>query len=260
MEEFVLGIPPRLEKGVEKYKPARGATNIYKRDLRKNAVGYSIDDDTLEIPGFESTVEHRYLFFPKTDKSISFSISGSPGLFLVALDPDKYGFPENEYIKIKPKPLELKLSSTSKQEYSSLLHSKEIPANELFEKVGAIVNNSMKYSFDNLRRDFEESQVNYRFADVEKNSGYKSKGDEVEEGYCSDAGKKIRAVLGHMNMDKDYHFTRVVFRKDNREHDATLVFNKTSGDWAIINSKSPTKPYNLVPKEKLSELGKNIGV
>jgi hypothetical protein len=146
----------------------------------------------------------------------------------------------------------LDLSSQAESAYQRILGSKEINLNELLDTVGFIVNHSMEYDFDKFRSQCQREE-SYAPVGAARES-YRISGHEVSKGTCVDSGLQIRSILGSLGLEEKYKFLDVS-SVNGSSHDITVVFDKKSGEWAVINSKSPSKPYNLVPKNRLVELG-----
>ena len=113
----------------------------------------------------------------------------------------------------------------------------------------------MAYDFGKTRKLEEELGKDPSKWD-EPQKSYRPTGEEVMKGTCVDAGELIRTILGSLGMEDRLKYSYVQARNNFAPHNTTVVFDKISGEWAVINSKSPTKPYNLTPKDKLVELGK----
>ena len=128
------------------------------------------------------------------------------------------------------------------------------------------INHSMEYDFagilESLRQEravrFEDpADLERHLAAIEagfRSTGYQPHGDEVMKGACDTAGGLIRELLFGLMIGEPYRFMHVTSAKGEVLHDTTMVFDRQRGYWAIVNSKSPTKPYNLVPKDRLEEL------
>jgi hypothetical protein len=87
--------------------------------------------------------------------------------------------------------------------------------------------------------------------------GYRPTGREVMKGVCTTAGYFIRQIMHHLGLEDSIKFSHVTSCTERlANHDTTLVFDRGTGHWAVINSKSPIKPYNLVPKDRLPDLGR----
>lgn len=254
--QFIEGIPEGLEKHLATYTPNQ-RTNITLEELRSYVRGYIPKPAWSFTDGDEKKVvpasEDVYFFFPFREGSVELKIGDQIEMF-AALQREKYGFSPEQRVRINPSRLELTLSEQARQKYESILNSGEIVVNDLLEAVGFIVNHSMEYDFEKIRRmDKQQGDDPSRWDEVQRN--YKPTGEEVIKGICTDAGLMIRGILGSLGIEDRLKYTYVSSSNNLSYHDTTCVFDKTSGEWAVISSKSPTKPYNLTPKNRLAELG-----
>jgi hypothetical protein len=199
--------------------------NLSLTDLRK----FVVAEETVNHFGSPTTT--YYIFFPKTGTSVQIPL-GQTGVY-ISLEPDNYGL------------------------------KREVEA--IVESSGAEVNNAMAYDFekieDALSAEIEKAEGSLRLAKEQEREYYRAmkrdyqpKGNERIKGVCSDAGEMIRERL-YETLSEQYGVILVSANNGRTTHDTTLVFNKETGHWAVVNSKSPVKEYNLVPKEKLAELG-----
>lgn len=246
-----------LEKYLTRYEPEISFTNISTEDLRTSVT----DSIAVRVLRFvmggekkESPAHHIYFFFPKTDDSIDIKVNGVEGLF-VPLDPKKYGFSDSKTVKLSPTRLDADLSGRARELYEGLVCSDEISLNELLESAGYIVNSSVEYDIDEARRlEIKHGGDGLKWDEYKQT--YQPTGEEVMKGRCEAAGNIIRGLLFSLGIEDRFLFTRVNAANGITTHDTTLVFDRESGEWAVINSKSPIKTYNLVPEEKLTELGR----
>lgn len=81
-----------------------------------------------------------------------------------------------------------------------------------------------------------------------------SRGITMDE-LLEEVGAGVNNAMGYDFETMEETLTAEI-EKLSKSHDTTLVFNKETGYWVVINSKSPVKVYNLVPKEKLVEIGR----
>lgn len=261
-DEYSTNVPEAvLNSCLSGYIP--DGSNIFAEELKAYAKGHFLREGLyIEIDGVWKEPEDYsdiYFFFPKQSDSLDISL----GFNHIALQPEKYGFSQDKVVEISPKEIELNLSKPAKETYNKILLSREMPLNELLESVGRIVNDSIKFDFESVKQDILKAS----YGDIEYNISkwnelekkYTPSGIEVMTGVCKHAGKMIRDILQSLNL-RDIRYCHVSANgSDNRDmisHDTTLVFDKNTGEWAVINSKSPRKLYNLVPKEKLPELGR----
>jgi hypothetical protein len=244
----------KLEERLQSFNPD-GKTNITKEELRSSLIRYDegvsiglVGEDVRDNP-----LEQLYFFFPRQENSLNIPLSNQKEMYL-ALQPDTYGFSDDRMVSINPTPLNLDLSQRAREVYDNILASPEMKINTLLEAVGFIVNHSLDYDFDKQRElDRKWGGDASRWDELQKN--YRSTGKEVLKGDCQDAGAMIRDILGSLGMEDNLKYTKVIARDGPFFHDTTMIFDKDTGEWAVINSKSPSKQYNLVSKEKLHELG-----
>jgi hypothetical protein len=237
-----------FERVLKTVRISEGEMNISLNDLRryhkKIKSGYANWEDGLPAN------EHN-IFFEEGEVRINpFFIQ-----FLninIPLKKDNYGFPENRRISIAPARLELSLNEESKARYGQILSTKQFSANSLFDSVGFIINNSMKFSPDGTSGSEYKCGVEVLGLAGEN---YKPTGKETMIGMCAKAGSLIRTVLSALNMEDTVRFTNVHTSIGVYSHDNTVVFDINSGNWVIINSKSPRIEYNLVPKDGLKRMG-----
>ncbi len=255
--EILTVIPTWLDRHVRRYNISEDS-NLPPEVLRNAFTGCS------NVEGF---VYDHYFFFPKTDDTVDVTIEYC---MHIPLKPENYGFPDGRMVGIKPRRRKLELSDMARDEYESLLKKRQVPANKLFESAGFIINDSMEYDFESLWWGarvffFENNRGNEvkterqlrEFKAETEDCSYTPTGREVTKGICVTAGSYIRFLLRSLNMEDRIAFTHVTAQtNDIVSHDTTLVFDRGTGHWAVINSKSPLKPYNLVPFEKLEELGR----
>ncbi len=256
--QFVPGIPQGLERHIARFSPSKNSTNITSEEIRLSTVGY------IPKPGWSFTApdgekktvepsEDIYLFFPKQEGSVEIPVGDQNEIF-IALQLNNYWLPLEKKVKISPQKLELRLSDIARTAYEMLFNFEELPLSKLLKSVGFIVNDSMEYDFEKLRRfEVEVGKDPSKWDPVQKD--YKPTGRETIKGICTDAGDLIRSILLSLNLDQNIGFTHVRTDDGFSNHDTTLVFDKQDGRWVVINSKSPTKDYILVPKYRLPELG-----
>jgi len=255
-DKYTEGVPEGLEKHLDSYTPD-GRTNLTREELRTSVRGFVPKDGwSFKIGGEETKVdpsEDIYFFFPKQKSSVEIPIAGQYEMY-IPLQSEQYGFSPNQKIRINPLCLELNLSRSAREAYEGILNLREESVSDLFELVGFIINDSMEYDFKKIIAS-EKELGNDTLKWDEPQRNYHPTGDEVNKGICVDAGKIIRNLLESLGMEKRFGYTYANARNNFASHDTTVVFDKISGEWAVINSKSPTKSYNLTPKEKLVELG-----
>jgi len=238
-----------FERVLETVRISEGEMNISLNDLRryhkKIKSGYTNWEDGLPAN------EHN-IFFEEGDVRINpFFIQ-----FLninIPLKKDNYGFPENRRISIVPaRRLELSLNEESRVRYEQILSSKQVPANLLLDYAGFMINNSMRFSPEGT----SDSEYKCGVEVLElAGKNYRPTGKETMSGMCAKAGNLIRKILNSLNMEDTIRFTNVHAVIGRYSHDNTVVFDINSGNWAVINSKSPRIEHNLVPKDGLKRMG-----
>ncbi len=241
--------------------PVRGS-NILPENLAERVIGYQhgpkkgIPGGGFKRRGKQPTLPNVrvYFFFEVKPDSLSLKFASDRRMYL-ALDRDLYGFSPDEVVEINPQEVTgLNLSEKSSKLYEQILGSGQYNLNDLLESVGRIVNASVAYDFNEF-----SNRTGVREGDPLFDSamgGYSLNGDETIDGVCTDAGRMIRQILFNLGLPGYIGVTSVSSNNGITSHDTTLVFNGESGRWAVLNSKSPTKKYNLVPKDKLNEIGR----
>jgi hypothetical protein len=176
----------------------------------------------------------------------------------IDLDRDKYGFQTDRSVQISPSQLGLTLSPQAVEVYQRLIRSGTVSINNLLESVGFIINDSIEYDYDGLisvQRDYGSDTSRTE----KEQRDYTPTGNEKMKGLCHDAGKLIRQLFQSLQLDERYQFIRVTcpeLPNGTINHDTTLFVDLSSGEWAVVNSKYPVHSFNLVPEERLSELGR----
>ena len=234
------------------------STNITAEELRQVLVGVGEAGFAIQLEGdTEPTrVQHALTYFPNGD--VYFPIGGRPEV-RVPLSMDNYGFPNSRKAKFAKNRRVAGLSKDTEQAYSSLFDRDDVTLNEALNAIGMAVNGSMEYDLDMLEQGNNSRNYPNRQEIVEyierARASYKTTGEETVKGMCGQAGYLIRTVLGYHLKDPNLRYT-CASSENGVAHDITVVFDTLDGNWAIINSKSPIKPYNLVPKDRLSEFGR----
>lgn len=163
------GLPEGLERALDTYKPWQ--TNITPEVLRTSITGHNpkkgypiaCNGETRYFDPSES-----YFFFPRQEDSVLIKFSNFPHM-LVPLQREKYGFSPNRTVRINPSRLDLDLSERARAVYEEILNSREMSITDLLEAVGFIVNHSMEYDFEKIRKQsgpfaskWDEAQKKYR--------------------------------------------------------------------------------------------------
>jgi hypothetical protein len=131
---------------------------------------------------------------------------------------------------------------------------------ELIEELSMIAKLSFEYDFE-LSGDVPRlEEWRQRYAEWEEKhdaASYKR-----DKGVCGHAGKRFRSLLhsaglpNHIKYYQVWCTTRETYDEAKQiEHDTTVVVDLQKNTWFVVNSLSPTKQYNITPKEKLTELG-----
>ena len=245
-----------LEKVLARYNPG-GNSNISQDDIRRNVRQHSIK------AGFKTSDVQRpdthlfFVYFERGEHSLLIPVSYSKNLF-VPLSPSSYGF-EDDQVSISPAKIDLPMSELGRAAYERLVSQRQVSLSYLLECVGGMVNGSLQYDFQKMiGMDIAGGRDPSGW--IAKRDEYSPTGFEVAKGICTDAGASIRSLLSSFGMAQNIKFTNVPVNymlpgsKRIGVHDTTAVFDASSGRWAVINSKSPTKLYNLVPKDRLVDL------
>lgn len=210
------------------------------------------------IGGVAKPAEASYeflAFFEPADFARRISISPNGGLY-VPLEVKNYGMDYG--LNVRPSRIALDLSKVARLAYEILLLQKTVNGNLLLETVGGIINSSMEYDFDKM--DGWEKGLEGIPSHLWERARhqYFPSGNEVTKGICGDSGKLIRKVLAGLGFDQHIKYVQAQAQSPRTlmGHDVTLVFDSKTANWAIINSKSPILTYNLVPKQNLSDLGR----
>ncbi|MBS3141256.1 hypothetical protein J4405_03870 [Candidatus Woesearchaeota archaeon] len=171
-------------------------------------------------------------------------------------------FPYNEkdlHIKLRHIPGVLAYINLRKSDYG-------MPLEDLLEDASALINNGIEYDVElclsKIRDLINPSATKLKKIESYLRSGrYEPSGQEVLKGICSESGFLIRSYLNKLELPDSVKFIEVTSTNPHKlgrfglSHDTTLVFDNVTGSWIVINSKSPIKHYNVVPKGKLADLG-----
>ena len=178
---------------------------------------------------------------------------------IISLHLQDYGFSDSKIVNLRKANLEFDMPEDLKSMYNQLLDKEVAPLNQSLEALTKCVNDSMEFDCELIRKlaGKEEEFPGYytRFYDAIKKADYSPKGTETMKGICGDAGKLIRRAINKIIEDENLRYSHLSAQSKITVHDTTLVFDIKTANWAVLNSKSPLKKYNLVPKEKLNELG-----
>lgn len=262
---FVTQAPEDLEFYLRNYKPIGPNlifwANIRPEELLRHFVGYipevyapgilSLVKEGREGVYFNPTPKLYFYFPPPEGKKVDIPLAIHEE-FRLALNLDLFGFPSKPLVSINPMDIDFELSQDGMKRYRDLICRREIPALELMEAIGFMVNDSFEVNYDQLGWLAKRMGTTVQ-ALKEK---YPPTGREVHKGVCGDSGKQIRMILASLQIEERFRWTYVQSDNGICSHDTTVLFDVQTGEWGIINSKSDFKPYNVVPKGKLAELGR----
>jgi hypothetical protein len=251
LSSLKIGRPLDLQRVLEDFNPRD--SNITVDNLEENVIGY-IESGINWFVTCTPMSDQVYFFLRVEDPVVSVRLAGHYEVY-IALNPDLYGF-TFEKSDINPTGLDINLVPEAAYAYNNLLNTKRIPINNLLETVGFVINRSMRYDLEGLIHKSKDKNIEpLNHSDIIEQ--YNEEGDEVTTGLCTDAGQLIRLILKNLYLPSRYLFTPVKAAEASPiSHDTTLFVDTISGRWAVINSKSLTKTYNLVPKDRILELGK----
>jgi hypothetical protein len=237
-----------LEENLENLVLESNNTNITLGDLRNF---YNGSLTSFSSSGKNKFLSH-YFFFVSGDYFLNFPHM-PPRLFFIPFFKEKYGFTDNHFVDIDPKRLELNLNTESREIYESILSSSRIRLNDLLEKTGFIINNTMRFSNENAT-DYRLIESGKKVLDLAGQS-YEPSEKETLCGMCEDAGDLIRKLLYSYCLPNSLRYVDQSIRIHPVFHDITCVFDQNSANWAIINSKSPRLKFNLAARADLKRLG-----
>ena len=209
----------------------------------------------------------------------------------VPFDDKKYGFNDSRLVGIAgfPPLLSFETPPETRAMFLRLFQHDQYPLNDALEILTRTVNDSMEYDMPKavqkmlgtvtylvglrFQGEFAPSVPIDQLTDslIEPITGlcqdveaakYVPKGIETMTGICADAGDYIRCLLEEILVDPVLRYCKINVKNTYPPpgylvggHDVTQVFDIKTGNWIILNSKSPRLFYNIVPKENLAELG-----
>jgi len=228
--------------------------SMSKDDLLSTYKGYrpaSKPESTLAYNREEfPEMPEAYFYFEPEENSRYIPVDYSGDIF-VPLNPELYGFDSNDKTKLNPHTMNIPLSESVKKQYLELITKKEIDIPTLLETAGYLVNESMDYDFEAM-----EGSSGIDWVALKKN--FRKREDPVLKGVCHNAGDYIIQLLTSLGIEDRYKFVHTkAYSEDyiSTSHITTTFFDTQTGKWAVINSISPSKDYNLTPEDKLQELG-----
>jgi DNA repair exonuclease SbcCD ATPase subunit len=200
-------------------------------------------------------IEDKFSYFNPKPEGIKIFIQGH----IIPLSLQDYGFADSRIVKLKNINLEFEMPEELKSLYNQLLEKEIAPLNQSLETITKCVNDSMEFDYELIKKlaEKEEEFPGYyaKFYNAIKKADYSPKGTETIKGICSDAGRLIRKAIKEIIEDENLRCSYVSAQSQISIHDTTLILDIKKANWAVLSSKSALKKYNLVPKEKLSELG-----
>jgi len=197
----------------------------------------------------------------------------------LVLDPAKYGFDDSQTISYKAlkdvreewsglslNGRSLHLNESSDGELDRLYSSGSLPVNELLETVGYIVNGSMEYDTKVLTdalatiakdKDIPPEALQRELDALDEIDAYNP--DATMTGVCRHAGLLMRDILLSLELEGDRYLwaqtTGLIDGDVPALHDYTVLVDRETGHWGIINSKTTRNEMNLVPRDRLDECG-----
>ncbi|MBI4162355.1 MAG: hypothetical protein HY513_01620 [Candidatus Aenigmarchaeota archaeon] len=228
--------------------PQELATHLTYKEIDK-MFGIKVDGVT------QHRSERRYAYF-QPNGDIGVSIYG----YYIPLRLSNYGFPETQTVGIKVKRV-TGFSPKLQIAYDKLLRNASVPLIEAVETIAMCVNDSIEYDTDAV---FGSDDFGERVKERIRVVNYTPNGQETVKGICSDAGWLIKTLFDWTLIEPSLRYTSVDTMKagrteETRHHDTTLIFDIRTAHWIVVNSKSPLKPYNIVPFERLQDLGSPYG-
>ena len=254
----ISGVPPDLDRLLQEAPVTLFSSeysNLSIEQLRASVCEYTPRPQLFfpkSSPAETPPMNETYVFFPPSEGARLIPLWLNSFL-KVPLSLDRYGF-SGKTTEIRPREIPLQLSTAAQTQYSRMAGMGKIEIADMLETVGFVVNDSMEYDFCKMIT-IDRELGNDIGKWEQLRTTYRPSGKEMVKGICDDAGKTIRSILSSLGIDERLRFFYVGTMNAFAPHDTTAVFDSISGYWAVINSKSPTKPYNLVPPEKLGELG-----
>ncbi len=243
------GVPSTIEDKLYLNKASIAHAGFTEEEIRNNVSGF-IQKPSKVLKDW--LIEDLYLYFDKSPKSIDVKVGS--GIY-IPFELNKYGFNLDE-INFEPTYVnEIPLNDSSKTQYMNLVNSRNESMPNILETIGSAVNNSIEYDFDRIKK-LERQDGLFKSDLSQARKTYNPTGKEITKGICRDAGKSIRKILGALGLPENYKVIHSASEKNGLLHDNTIVFDKLSGNWGVINSKSPVKNFNYATKEQLVLLGK----
>jgi len=225
------------------------------QDLENNCTAIDKHENNYGIP-WDLTEKLTYFTPSPSNIKIPISLEENPWeLYKIPLNPKLYGFSSTRLSYLHQNSQVIGFAPPAQASIDKLFHENNHPLNEILETITSAVNRSVEYDLESIKK--SPKLTNFT-KNVLQDSDYFPEGDETVKGVCTEAGYLIRTLLSRMVNDPELRYMELLTysKKTLCHHDTTLVFDINSGEWVVLNSKSPLKQYNLVPKEKLKDLGK----
>lgn len=157
----------------------------------------------------------------------------------------RYGFPRGRTVKLTDDRL-TGFAPEAQVAYDGLMARGVVSLPRALGTITRAVNRSMAYDLDGLPAALQAGA---------RATGYRLRGDETCVGRCGDAGGLIRAVLDRSLDDPSLETFATATSIGGAAHDVTIVRDRQHGSWAVLNSLSPLKPFDLVPRHRLELFG-----
>ena len=230
-------------------------TQVTTQDLEAHITGTISVKSLVRANGQNGKFTVNFVYFEPSSADLLVPTDVG-GTYKIPLKMNNYGFPDSRVVRVDRRGRVNGLSPLPADKYHRMLDRQEVPLSEALEIIARVVNESMEYDTEGLISGRYGELPTQELLQKISASGYTPHGQETIKGICGDAGELIRTLIGCTLRDDSLNYLCISSKsKSGDGHDTTLVFDPATENWAVVNSKSPLKPYNLVPREKLSELG-----
>jgi hypothetical protein len=208
-------------------------------------------------PGTVKLLDYKYCYFMPEGNEINIPACID---YIIPISMKNYGFSDSRAVKLDKSENENIFSFACQQRYDKFFENDSAALNLALETIAGCVNDSFEFDIHEIEESINSRKGGFdtytkELIDIFKSAGYKPTGDETMKGTCTESGNVIRNIINNRLIDDNLRYLKVNTLSQISSHDTTLIFDITGGGWAVVNSKSPLKPYNLVPKEKLEEIG-----
>jgi hypothetical protein len=229
-------------------------------ELEENVKHIERQESKVTVNGEkQKPIKEKFVYFMPNQNDIRIRYSNNSEEYIVSLMHENYGFPNSRIVKLKGFKAVLFLSQEAEEKYNKHIGRKKASLNESLETIAKCINDSIKFDIEMVENNYKTGKLGWQdykeLVRILKESNYMPNGNETISGVCEDAGRFIRKILRESVIDDNLRYMRVSARSKISRHDTTTVFDIKTREWAVVNSKSPLKQYNLVPNEKLEELG-----